>query len=137
MFRNMNADLMKRQQTAIFLLVLWGLICLSNIVFRHAHRLPDGSIISHVHPYAEFGTKCNFPAHQHTQSELLWLDCVSHIPFDSFLPELTFFIPEIWETLSKTYVYEEKDTCRDSHAIFLRGPPVQPFVMLLPFKFYS
>lgn len=121
----MSIDIIKRRQIACFLLVLWGLICLSNVVFRHAHRMPDGRIISHVHPYAEFGTKCNFPAHQHTQSELLWLDCISNIPFDSFLPELTFFVPGIWLVARTVYVYEEKQTFRNSSSIFLRGPPAQ------------
>lgn len=121
----MSADIIKRRQTACFLLVLWGLICLSNVVFRHAHRMPDGRIISHVHPYAEFGSKCNFPAHQHTQSELLWLDCISNIPFDSFLPELTCFVPVIWLAARTLYVYEEKETFRNARAIFLRGPPVR------------
>lgn len=121
----MSADIIKRRQTACFLLVLWGLICLSNVVFRHAHRMPDGRIISHVHPYAEFGSKCNFPAHQHTQSELLWLDCISNIPFDSFLPELTFFVPVIWLAARTIYVYEEKETFRNGRLIFLRGPPVR------------
>lgn len=121
----MSIDIIKRRQIACFLLVLWGLICLSNVVFRHAHRMPDGRIISHVHPYAEFGTKCNFPAHQHTQSELLWLDCISNIPFDSFLPELTFFVPGIWSVTRTVYVYEEKEAFRNSSSIFLRGPPAQ------------
>ncbi len=121
----MSADIIKRRQTACFLLVLWGLICLSNVVFRHAHRMPDGRIISHVHPYAEFGSKCNFPAHQHTQSELLWLDCISNIPFDSFLPELTFFVPAIWSAARTIYVYEEKETFRNGRSNSLRGPPVQ------------
>lgn len=114
---------MKRRQLAGLLLVLWALICLSNVVFRHSHRMPDGRIVSHVHPYAEFGAKCNFPNHHHTQSELNWLDCVSNIPFDSFLPELSFSIPEIIQKTLLVYQYIERDSEHNFLTLFLRGPP--------------
>jgi len=119
----MNENVLKRRRIAGFLLVLWALICLSNVVFRHSHRMPDGRIVSHVHPYAEFGSKCNFPNHHHTQSELNWLDCISNIPFDSFLPELTFFIPALCATILLVYQYLEHETSARSLILFLRGPP--------------
>ncbi|SEI43326.1 hypothetical protein SAMN04487995_0685 [Dyadobacter koreensis] len=119
----MNDNVLKRRRIAGFLLVLWWLICLSNVVFRHAHRMPDGRIVSHVHPYAEFGSKCNFPNHHHTQSELNWLDCVSNIPFDSFVPELSFSVPALWLELQLTYPYNEQKSEANRLTLFLRGPP--------------
>ena len=92
-------------------------------MFRHSHKLPDGRIVTHVHPYAEFGTKCAFPAHHHTQSELLWLDCISNIPFDSFIPTLSFIIPEPVRTFGIIYAYTEHKVDGQFLTVFLRGPP--------------
>lgn len=113
-----------RQRTARFLLVLWGLICLSNVVFRHTHRLPDGRIITHAHPYAGFTAKCPFPNHQHTRSELAWLDCLSHTPFETPTPGISCPLPAVWLAPRLTYAYltTEGETYRFFH--FLRGPPV-------------
>jgi len=122
--RNLNMDVSKQRQIAGFLLVLWALICLSNVVFRHSHRMPDGRIVSHVHPYAEFSSKCNFPAHQHTQSELMWLDCISNIPFGSFVPGLTFSSTLIPVQQRLVFVYKKKRVSRVTALLSLRGPPL-------------
>lgn len=120
----MRKQIAKRQRTASFLLVLWALICLSNVVFRHSHRLPDGRIISHVHPYAEFGSKCPFPNHHHSQSELNWLDCISNIPFDSFTSDIRFEAGILKKLVPVNYLYVEKQADQKLSVLFLRGPPI-------------
>ncbi|WP_159476285.1 hypothetical protein [Dyadobacter sp. 3J3] len=120
----MRLQISKRQRTASFLLLLWALICLSNVVFRHAHRLPNGSIISHVHPYTEFASKCPFPNHHHSQSELNWLDCLSNIPFDSFTSDVSFEIALLKKPALVNYPYIEKQADQKLPVLFLRGPPV-------------
>ncbi|GAB3692842.1 hypothetical protein GCM10027592_12130 [Spirosoma flavus] len=58
---------------ARFLLGLYVAVLVNGVVFRHAHRLADGTIITHAHPYKSSpGTQ--FPKHAHTRDELIWLD---------------------------------------------------------------
>ncbi len=112
-----------RRQTARFLLVLWGLICLSNVVFRHSHRLADGRFVSHAHFYTEFGSKCPFPNHQHTQTELAWLDCIAHAPFEVSGPEIMCPIPTAWLAPRLSYSYVETEGGQRFFFHLLRGPP--------------
>jgi len=71
---------------ARFLLGLYVAILTNGVVFRHAHRLADGTIITHAHPYKP-SPSSQFPNHSHTQQELIWLDGISNALFtnpDSF-----------------------------------------------------
>jgi len=89
----------KRRALAFGMLLLWGYVISLNIVFRHAHRLPDGRVISHVHPYKAKADKGPFSSNPHSKSELAWLDTVSNTPF------LADFTP-VFE-LQPAIVYEE------------------------------
>lgn len=113
-----------RRHTARWLLVLWGLICLSNVVFRHSHRLPNGRIVSHTHIYTEFGSTCPFPKHQHTQAELAWLDCIGNAPFEILTADRVCPVPKtVWlnPRLANSHVETKGGQRFFSHA--LRGPP--------------
>jgi hypothetical protein len=112
-----------RRQTARLLLVLWGLICLGNVVFRHSHRLANGRLVSHSHLYAGFTAKCPFPNHQHTQHELAWLDCIGNAPFDGFTADLTCPLSVSWLMPRLTYSYVETQGGQRFLDYFLRGPP--------------
>lgn len=62
-----------RSGIARFLLGLYVAVLVNGVVFRHAHRLADGTIICHAHPYKSSpGTQ--FPNHAHSRDELIWLD---------------------------------------------------------------
>lgn len=78
------------RSTVARLLLLVQLFMLTNaVVFRHAHRLPDGTIVVHAHPFLP---KANGPIqpNDHTRQELVWLDAVT----DACYPftEPTFFV---------------------------------------------
>ena len=62
---------------ARFLLGLYLAVLTNGVVFRHAHRLADGTIICHAHPYKSSpGTQ--FPNHAHSRDELIWLDAFTN-----------------------------------------------------------
>lgn len=66
-----------RFSIAQFLLGLYIAVLVNGIVFRHAHRLADGTIICHAHPYKSSpGTQ--FPSHSHSRDELIWLDAFAN-----------------------------------------------------------
>lgn len=73
--------MIKSRSLAFGMLMLWGFVISVNIIFRHAHRLPNGRIISHVHPFKSTGEKGPSSSNPHTSSELYWLDAHSNNPF--------------------------------------------------------
>lgn len=67
---------------ARFLFSLYIAVLVNGVVFRHAHRLADGTIICHAHPYKSSpGTQ--FPSHSHSRDELIWLDVFANVLYDS------------------------------------------------------
>ncbi|CCH56079.1 hypothetical protein BN8_05389 [Fibrisoma limi BUZ 3] len=75
---------------ARFLLGLYIAILTNGVVFRHAHRLADGTIITHAHPFKP-SPSSQFPSHSHTQQELIWLDGISNVLFTN--PDFLFWQP--------------------------------------------
>ncbi|WP_165358983.1 hypothetical protein [Spirosoma sordidisoli] len=63
------------------MLGLLVLMQINSVVFRHAHRLANGQIITHAHPYNIFGKSCPLSPNPHTTHELLLLDAVSNPAF--------------------------------------------------------
>jgi len=111
-----------KRQIAKFLAGLWLLILLGSIVFRHAHRLPDGRVVSHIHPY-KF-SKHQFPDHQHTYSELIWLDYIANLPFE--LPAIPVFdwTVTIGFFSGEVFFYNSIEKELFTTSAFLRGPPM-------------
>ncbi|MDR6195025.1 hypothetical protein [Siphonobacter sp. SORGH_AS_0500] len=66
-----------RQPAARFFLVLFTVMFVNGVVFRHGHRLADGRIISHAHPFKS-QNKGPIQPNSHTSLELLLLDAVSN-----------------------------------------------------------
>lgn len=128
--RNLLANVYIRQFIARLLLGLLVLMQINSAVFRHAHRLSNGKIISHAHPYNIFGKSCPLSANPHTTHELLLLDALSNPTFVptfallvAFLllgcftaqPVITALIPGV------ITVFLARPT--------LRGPPTQSFLL--------
>ena len=80
----MNLLLRNRPTIAGVLLAYFSLLTLNNVVFRHAHRLANGQIITHAHPYWPTKNKPPDQPNPHTNGQLVLLDALSHAVF---LPE--------------------------------------------------
>lgn len=77
------------------LLLLIQLFMLTNaVVFRHAHRLPDGTVVVHAHPFlpkALSGTSSDpVQPNDHTRQQLIWLDAITDAAY--LLAEPVFFV---------------------------------------------
>ncbi|MEI7581310.1 hypothetical protein [Runella sp.] len=70
-----------RQTIAQGFLVIFSLMLLNGIVFRHAHKLSSGKIITHAHPYKSSNSNSPFQPNDHTNNELFLLDMFSNVPF--------------------------------------------------------
>lgn len=76
------------------LLLLIQLFMLTNaVVFRHAHRLPDGTVVVHAHPFLPkaLGGATSDPVqpNDHTRQQLIWLDAITDAAY--LLTEPVFF----------------------------------------------
>ncbi len=107
------------------ILALFVLMQLNFVVFRHAHRLSDGKIITHAHPYKPVGDSPYQP-NGHTTNELYILDLVSNGSFVSnpvlgfvALTVVSFVAHEI-----SSFQYQQRFLTRSVSCLSLRGPPV-------------
>lgn len=111
-----------RQRLAWLLFTLFALMQVNLVVFRHGHRLPDGRIISHAHPFWPDG-KGPIKANPHSASELALLDAVAN---GAFTPEAVqcfdFQVPRILPE-EPVFVYSDQAISRFLSIPSLRGPP--------------
>lgn len=76
----MLAQPSNRRRLAWLLFALFALMQVNLVVFRHGHRLPDGRIITHAHPFWPDG-KGPIKANPHSAGELALLDALSNGSF--------------------------------------------------------
>lgn len=83
----------RRERLARMLFGLFLVIQCSAIVFRHAHRLANGTVIVHTHPYNPF-CKGPFQPNDHSSNELYRLAAAAQILYDytpGFQPEFAVY----------------------------------------------
>ncbi|MCG8310226.1 MAG: hypothetical protein MI975_22705 [Cytophagales bacterium] len=116
------------QFVAITLVVVVGFLIANKGIYIHSHRLADGRIISHAHPYNKTDDSSPFKQHPHTNSEFLILSQL----------ELLFFLAFIVFTIS--VILKKQNVLRadlgDIYSASIvrkhgRSPPVVSFNALL------
>lgn len=111
-----------RQRLAWLLFALFALMQANLVVFRHGHRLADGRVISHAHPFWPDG-KGPIKANAHSASELFLLDAVANGSFAAEeSPVFDFQAPAPIPT-EPVFVYEAQPVNRSFPSLSLRGPP--------------
>ncbi|GAA4432518.1 hypothetical protein GCM10023091_04740 [Ravibacter arvi] len=104
---------------------MWGFVLCTNILYRHAHRLPNGRIVSHIHPYKWTGEKGPFQSNPHSASDLSWLDAHSNQLYCSDLPApfqmAAVVLPEECLTSIRVFDFDAYRVVPDSP----RGPPAR------------
>ena len=113
-----------RRHLATLLLGLFALVQLNSVVFRHAHRLPDGTLISHAHPFRK--GPGGRPLHGHTAAEFVQLHVLTH---GLYLPEVAFvplFVPETTDVPSAVFRLPVPVLRQALLEVATRGPPVIP-----------
>ena len=113
-----------RSRVARIFLLIWVGMLANSVVFRHAHRLADGRIITHAHPYVPVG-KSPFQPNPHSQHELIWLDIAGNTPYTS--PEVVLLPTALVGDPATVQVRPAAESASRAsrHPLFLRrGPPV-------------
>lgn len=114
-----------RPTIAGVLLAFFSLLTLNNIVFRHAHRLANGQIITHAHPYWPSKNKPPYQPNHHTNGQLVLLDALSHAVF---LPDTPLICSEtvfpIFEFASPSLSFQQAwPVSAPTYVLPQRGPP--------------
>ena len=106
-------------------MVLFTLMLLNGIVFRHAHKLSSGKVITHAHPYKPVGNSPYQP-NTHTDNELYLLDAVSNAIFSAELGTALVLAALVVFLVQKSsfFVYRQRFLARLVAVASLRGPPV-------------
>ena len=112
-----------RPLIARILLILFLGMLVNGFLFLHAHRLADGTIITHAHPFNAV-TKGPIQPNNHTQQELLWLDAVSNALYTSITPLVLVVILAIISLVIKPQILVSSIAWPAAHTAFQhRGPP--------------
>ena len=98
-----------------------GLLIVNNVVFMHAHKLSNGKIIVHAHPYNKSQDSAPFKKHNHTSKELFHISHI-HLLFVGTL----FFIFGILQLRHKNVYLYNSPLIRFNYYFNLKGrePPV-------------
>jgi hypothetical protein len=62
-----------KQKFSIFLIGVVSVLIFDRALYTHIHVLPDGSLISHAHPFPGSSEDESTPDHQHSNQELFLL----------------------------------------------------------------
>lgn len=119
LFRSANRQTISRVLSVIFTLMLFN-----GIVFRHAHRLPNGRIITHAHPFWPDG-KGPLQTNTHTSNELLLLDAVANGSFVPDSPQLIDFRIIVWPAFTPVFVRSASSPVQPFFCFSHRGPPAR------------
>ncbi len=98
---------------------------LNGVVFRHAHKLSSGKVITHAHPYKPVGD-APYQPNGHTNNELLLLDLASNGWFALAPVVAVLLLSVAFFAFQKSafFHYLASFLQRIQVHISLRGPPV-------------
>ena len=64
---------LKQIGTGLMILII-GVMLVNKAAYTHVHILPNGSLVSHAHPFSHNAESKNNTSHQHSTLELFLLD---------------------------------------------------------------
>ncbi|WP_460909078.1 hypothetical protein [Spirosoma areae] len=119
----------RRGRIARLLLGLFLVMQCSAVVFQHAHRLSNGVLIIHCHPYNPF---CKGPCqpNDHTSNELYWLAAVASLLYDD-APLFDFaFGVSLPQVTTAFHQPRQHSVPLPFYSFLQRGPPALPSLLI-------
>ncbi|MCD6178561.1 MAG: hypothetical protein J7K39_01535 [Bacteroidales bacterium] len=68
-----------------FMIVIMGMLIENTAVFLHVHKLDDGTIIQHAHPYNKTNDSGPYKSHHHTNTAFLFFQNLGLLFLVAFL----------------------------------------------------
>jgi hypothetical protein len=112
-----------RRKIARVLLILFSLMMVNSVVFRHAHKLASGRIIVHAHPFKPVGDGPYQP-NTHTSNELFWLENFTNVLYDGLIPFVFACVILSTPTVQRFLVIYQSISTHFFPYFSHRGPPV-------------
>lgn len=56
------------------MICIMGTMISNRMLFIHSHKLADGTVVTHAHPYNKSDDSSPFKSHNHTRAELLFTE---------------------------------------------------------------
>ena len=81
----------KKQLWAFAGVLIVSMMLMNNIVFLHAHKLKNGQILIHAHPYSKDHDSKPFKAHHHSLNDLIQIQHLQLLFFIAFFLFSVFF----------------------------------------------
>lgn len=66
-----------RKAVALFLVAVFAMLAFNQSAYIHSHKLVDGSVVSHAHPYNKTSDSEPIKSHHHTLADFLTLENLS------------------------------------------------------------
>ncbi len=86
------------KSTTFLMIGILGMLIANKAIFTHSHRLSDGTVIEHAHPYDKSNDSEPYKSHHHTNVELLFFQNLEILSLIVFLIFISF-------TLAKRAIY--------------------------------
>lgn len=87
-----------KYSVASILMAIMLLFIANNIVFLHTHKLDNGKILVHAHPYKKSQDSAPFKKHQHTAGQFYQL---THLQLLFFVAFVTAFVSPYFSKTQK------------------------------------
>ena len=59
---------------AYFMIGIMSILVVNKAMFMHAHKMTDGKVITHSHPYDKSNDSKPYKSHHHTKVEFLFIE---------------------------------------------------------------
>jgi hypothetical protein len=70
---------------------MMGALIVNKSIYLHTHKMHDGTIVSHAHPYNKSDDSKPFKSHHHSDTQLLFFQSIKILFFTAFTA-LFFFV---------------------------------------------
>jgi hypothetical protein len=117
--------LKKRIKISVVFLLLVSFVWLfaNQAMYTHSHLLNGGQVVTHAHPYTpDKNSHSPFQSHKHQPSVAFFLDLISSLNVDSFVPTSVFLA--FLSILALVPILHAKFSFQECHSFGIsRAPP--------------
>ncbi len=105
---------------AYIMIGMLGLMITNQAVYTHTHKMADGSIVHHAHPYQKSDNPSPFATHHHTHAEFILYENLKIL-----IPFIFFFLAVISVFSHKKFQKDRPEHLLSPHIIYTRdrAPP--------------
>lgn len=106
---------------AYLLIAAFTMFVVNQTFFLHTHKLPDGTIITHAHPYNKTTEHTPYKTHHHTSVDFMMLHHINLLFFVVFAFSLV--LAQRMHLVRFAYLVKNNSTY-DLSSVFGRAPPL-------------